>query len=49
MEEVCISKSAIAELVKLTNEINERVEALELMGNKNLGSLKELLEGNSSG
>ena len=34
MDEVCITKSAIADLARLTNEINERVESLELMGDK---------------
>ncbi|MFH1711366.1 MAG: hypothetical protein ABH840_03575 [Nanoarchaeota archaeon] len=34
MEEICISKSEIADLVRLTNEINERVESIELMSNK---------------
>jgi hypothetical protein len=34
MEDVCISKKEIADLVQLTEEINERVESLELMSNK---------------
>lgn len=34
MDEVCITKSAIADLARLTNEINERVESLELMGDR---------------
>jgi len=33
-EEMCISKSAIRDLVRLTNEINDRVESLELMSDK---------------
>ena len=31
MEKISIDKSAIADLAKLTNEINDRVESLELM------------------
>jgi len=31
---MCISKSAIRDLVRLTNEINDRVESLELMSDK---------------
>jgi hypothetical protein len=34
MEDVCISKKEIAVLVQLTEEINKRVESLELMSNK---------------
>ena len=34
MEDVCITKSAIADLSRLTNEINDRVKSLELMGDK---------------
>lgn len=34
MEGICITKSEIEDLARLTNEINERVESLELMGNK---------------
>lgn len=34
MEEVCISKSAIADLARLTNEINDKVESIELMSDK---------------
>ncbi len=42
MEEVCITKSAIEDLAKLTNEINDRVESLELMSNKEfMSSLKK--------
>ena len=42
MEEVCITKSAIEDLAKLTNEINDRVESLELMSNKKfMASLKK--------
>ena len=33
-EEVCINKSAIKDLARLTNEINDRVESLELMSDK---------------
>ncbi len=32
MEMINISKEAIVDLVRLTNEINDRVESLELMG-----------------
>ena len=34
MDKVCITKSAISDLARLTNEINERVESLELMSDK---------------
>lgn len=34
MDGVCINKSEIEDLVRLTNEINDRVESLELMSNK---------------
>ena len=34
MEEVCITKNAIAELARLTGEVNDRVESLELMSDK---------------
>lgn len=34
MDEVCITKSAIEDLARLTNEINDRVESLELMSDK---------------
>lgn len=34
METININKSAIIDLVKLTHEINNRVESLELMGDK---------------
>ena len=45
MKEVCITKSAIAELARLTNEINERVESLELMSDKKfMDSLKKAKE-----
>jgi hypothetical protein len=33
-ETIAIKKSEIADLVKLANEMNDRVESLELMGNK---------------
>jgi len=42
MEEVCIDKSAIEDLARLTNEINDRVESLELMSDKRfMASLKK--------
>ena len=45
MEDICITKSAIADLSRLTNEINNRVESLELMSNKKfLASLKKAKE-----
>jgi hypothetical protein len=34
MEDICINKNAIADLVRLTDEINERVESLKLMSDK---------------
>ena len=34
MKEICVSKSAIQELAKLTSELNDRVESLELMSDK---------------
>ena len=34
MEDVCISKGEIADLARLTREINDRVESLELVGDK---------------
>ena len=34
METINISKEAIVDLAKLTNEINDRVESLELMSDK---------------
>ena len=41
-EEICINKSAIIDLARLTNEINDRVESLELMSNKKfMDSLKK--------
>ena len=36
MDDVCIKKSEIADLVRLTGEINARVESLELMSNKKI-------------
>ena len=33
-DEICINKSAIEDLSRLTNEINDRVESLELMSDK---------------
>lgn len=45
MEDVCITKNEIADLVRLTNEINNRVESLELMSNKKfMASLKKAKE-----
>lgn len=45
MKEVSITKSAIEDLARLTNEINDRVESLELMGNKKfITSLKKAKE-----
>lgn len=43
MEEIIpIDKSAIADLARLTNEINDRVESIILMGNKEfMDSLKK--------
>ena len=34
MDEVCIDKSVIQDLARLTHEINDRVESLELMSDK---------------
>jgi hypothetical protein len=34
MDKISINKSAIIELARLTNEINDRVESLELMSDK---------------
>jgi hypothetical protein len=34
MDDVCINKSEIEDLVRLTNEINDRVESIELMSDK---------------
>jgi len=34
MEEITIKKSAIEDLARLTNEINDRVESLELMSDR---------------
>jgi len=34
METINVSKEAIVDLAKLTNEINDRVESLELMSDK---------------
>ena len=36
MSGVCINKSEIEDLVRLTKEINDRIESLELMSNKKL-------------
>jgi len=45
MEDVCINKKAIADLARLTNEINDRVESLELMSDeKFMTSLKKSKE-----
>ncbi len=33
-ETLCISKSALLDLARLTGEINDRVESLELMSDK---------------
>jgi len=45
MEKVSINKSEIIELVRLTNEINNRVESLELMSDeKFMNSFKEAKE-----
>jgi len=42
MEEITIDKRAIEDLSRLTNEINDRVESLELMSNKKfMASLKK--------
>ena len=34
MQKISVDKSAIIDLVRLTNEINDRVESLELMGDE---------------
>jgi len=34
MEEVCINKSAIADLLRIRDEFDSVVESIELMGNK---------------
>ncbi len=45
MEEVCITKREIEDLARLTNEINDRVESLELMSDKKfMASLKKAKE-----
>ncbi len=45
METLTIDKNAILDLMKLTKEINDRVESLELMGNqKFMKSLKKSKE-----
>ncbi len=45
MKKVSIDKSEIIELVRLTNEINDRVESLELMSDeKFINSFKEAKE-----
>ncbi len=42
MEKVSINKSEIIELARLTNEINDRVESLELMSDEQfMGSFRE--------
>ena len=41
METVKINKEALAESVKLTNEVNDRVESLQLMGDQ------EIVEGHN--
>ena len=42
MEEISIKKSIIDDLARLTNEINDRVESLELMSDKKfMASLKK--------
>ena len=41
-ETLCVTKAAIADLARLTHEINERVESLELMGDREfMDSLKK--------
>ena len=46
METIKVSKEAIIDLVKLTNEINDRVESLELMSDKEfMSSLRKAKEG----
>ena len=45
MGEIIISKQEIEELAKLTNEINDRIESLELMGdNEFMDSFKKSKE-----
>jgi len=45
MEDICITKREIADLSRLTNEINNRVESLELMSDKKfMASLKKAKE-----
>ena len=45
MEKVIINKEAITELSLLTNEVNDRVESLELMSDKKvMHSLKKAKE-----
>lgn len=45
MKEICITKSAIEDLSRLTSEINDRVESLELMSDKKfMASLKKARE-----
>jgi len=45
MEDVCINKGAIEDLARLTGEINDRVESLELMSDKKfMASLKKAKE-----
>lgn len=48
MEDVCIDKNAMEDLVRLTNEINDRVESLLLMSDKklmaSLGKSKEQIK-----
>ena len=34
MEEICVDKKAIADLIRLKEEFNAIVESLELIGNK---------------
>ena len=42
MEKIGIDKSIITDLVRLTSEINNKVESLELMGDTEfMGSLKK--------
>ncbi len=42
MEEITISKKVVDDLARLTGEINDRVESLELMSDKKfMGSLKK--------
>jgi len=48
METINVNKEAIIELAKLTNELNDRVESLELMSDpefiKSLGKSKEQIK-----